>query len=105
MTKHELKIDKRWFDAVAVGAKSFEVRKDDRGFEIGDTLLISEWDPTMVEKEWGSSIESPRGDTGRKALATITYILRSEEFPVAIREGYAVLGIRILGTFGFSFED
>lgn len=105
MTKHELKIDGRWFDAVAVGAKSFEIRKDDRGFAVGDTLLISEWDSTLVQKEWDNTLETPVGKTGRKALATITYILRSEEFPIAIKEGYAVLGIKILGTHDFSLKD
>lgn len=105
MTKHELKIDKRWFDAVAVGAKSFEVRKDDRGFEVGDTLLFSEWDSVLVEKDWDNSLKTPRGETGRKALATITFILRSEEFPIAIKEGYVVLGIKILGTHDFSLKD
>lgn len=106
MTKHALKIDEQWFDAVAAGTKNFEVRKNDRDFKVGDTLLIEEWDSKVVDK--GEGYESqfgPRGYTGRKAVATITFILRAEEFPIAIKEGYAVLGIKILETRGFLFTD
>ncbi len=106
MTKHTLKIDEQWFDAVAVGTKNFEVRKNDRDFKVGDTLLIEEWDSTVIDK--GEGYESqfgPRGCTGRRAVATITFILRAEEFPIAINEGYAVLGIKVLATSGFPFTD
>lgn len=37
---HELKTDPEVFDAVARGEKTFEIRKDDRGFSVGDTLLL-----------------------------------------------------------------
>ena len=67
--------------------------------------MISKWDSVLVEKKWDNSLKTPRGETGRKALATITFILRSEEFPIAIKEGYAVLGIKILGTHDFSLKD
>ena len=106
MTKHALKINEQWFDAVAVGTKNFEVRKNDRDFKVGDTLLIEEWDSTVVDK--GEGYESqfgPRGYTGRKAVATITFVLRAEEFPIAIKEGYAVLGIKVLETSGLSLKD
>lgn len=105
MTKHTLKIDEQWFDAVAVGTKNFEVRKNDRDFKVGDTLIIGEWDSTMVQKDWDNPAESPRGFTGRKALATITFVLTAEEFPIAIKEGYAVLGIKVLATNGFPFMN
>ena len=38
MTQHELKILPEYFVAVRDGIKKFEVRKDDRPFEVGDIL-------------------------------------------------------------------
>lgn len=81
MTKatHELKILPEFFDAVATGAKPFEVREDDRNFAVGDTLRLREWSPSLG------------GYTGRALARTITYKL-----PVGrcgIEPGYCVLGI------------
>lgn len=42
--EHELKCWPIYFSLLISGAKSFEVRRDDRGFEIGDTLRLREWD-------------------------------------------------------------
>lgn len=79
MTTHTLKLDSRWFDAVANGAKPFEVCRDDRGYAIGDTL-------TLIETADGS-------ETGRTAERVVTFILRAEDFPEGLKEGYAVLGV------------
>lgn len=38
--QHNLKIDRRWFDAVLEGRKKAEVRRADRGFAVGDQLLL-----------------------------------------------------------------
>ncbi|WP_331384989.1 DUF3850 domain-containing protein [Bacillus badius] len=43
--KHELKIYPQYFKAVVSGKKSFEIRKNDRDFKVGDTLLLHEFDP------------------------------------------------------------
>jgi len=87
MTVHELKIDHRWFDAVASGAKNFEVRRDDRHYQPGDVLVLREW----FDYRW-----SPYGGfyTGRAVMRRVTYVLRHEDFPEAIAEGYCVLGLR-----------
>lgn len=42
--RHELKIMPEFYEAVAWSNKSFEIRKDDRGYKCGDTLLLREWD-------------------------------------------------------------
>ena len=42
--RHELKIAPAYFDAVQAGEKTFEVRKNDRGFAKGDTVLLREWE-------------------------------------------------------------
>ena len=46
MMIHELKILPEYFEAVAGGAKSFELRKDDRGFTVGDEIILKEWNGT-----------------------------------------------------------
>jgi hypothetical protein len=42
---HELKLVQPYYDEVVSGVKSFVVRKDDRGFQLGDVLRLKEWDP------------------------------------------------------------
>lgn len=43
MKTHQLKCLPEYFDAVADGSKPFEVRYDDRNYEVGDLLRICEW--------------------------------------------------------------
>ncbi len=62
---HELKILPDYFLDVINGLKTFEIRLDDRGFEVNDLLRIREWQPC------------PPGGyyTGRETLVRVTYIL------------------------------
>lgn len=39
---HDLKIQSKYFDAIASGEKRFEVRKNDRLYQVGDTLRLHE---------------------------------------------------------------
>jgi len=66
MTIHELKCWPEGFQAVLDGRKPFEVRKDDRGFDVGDTLHLREYQPVS--------------DTysGRETDVRVTYIYRGE---------------------------
>ncbi|AYV11533.1 MULTISPECIES: DUF3850 domain-containing protein [Shewanella] len=43
-TEHHLKIDPELFDAVRRRDKTAEIRRDDRGFNIGDVLIIYPFD-------------------------------------------------------------
>lgn len=45
MSVHELKTWPEPFDAVWRGEKHHEVRVDDRGYRVGDELLLQEWEP------------------------------------------------------------
>lgn len=48
----EIHILKTWpiyFDAVKRGEKTFEVRRDDRGFQKGDIVVLKRFDPTRAE--------------------------------------------------------
>ena len=84
MTVHELKIAPKWFEAVVRDDKRFEVRKSDRSYNVGDFLQLNEWDDEREEF------------TGRRTVATIIYILTSEDFPQGIRDGYSIIGFKHL---------
>lgn len=67
MKTHELKTWPKWFrdlGPLAVAPKTFEVRRDDRGFEPGDLLNLREWNPDTQEY------------TGKEAHGVIGYVLR-----------------------------
>lgn len=79
MVIHHLKTWPGFFQAVRDGRKQFEVRKDDRGFQIGDRLHLQEWDPDTQEY------------TGRSHIMTVTYRLPGPGF--GIEDGFVVLGL------------
>jgi len=45
--KHELKIRPQFYEYVVSGRKTFEYRKNDRGFQPGDIVVLREWDPKI----------------------------------------------------------
>ncbi len=79
MKVHELKIDPKYFDEIVDGIKTFEVRKNDRNFKVGDHLLLK-----VFDKERGFY-------SGNNVTVKITYILDDQEF---LRENYVILGIK-----------
>ena len=71
-----------YYQAVRKRTKTFEIRKDDSDYEIGDILELQEWDG----KEY----------TGHKISREITYILRDcPEYDLA--EGFCILAIQPIG--------
>ncbi len=70
MRTHELKTWPSPFQDVWDGRKLHEVRVDDRGYAVGDVLVLNEYDPSRASL--GALI--PRGFTGRKIFAKVTYI-------------------------------
>lgn len=73
---HKLKILPQYFDEVSSLNKSFEIRKDDRDYQIGDWVLFEEF----ADGEY----------TGRKfGCVQISYILRNvSEYGLA--DGYCI---------------
>jgi len=45
MTVHDLKIYPEFWEDIATGKKTFEVRKNDRDYHVGDILLMRKFDP------------------------------------------------------------
>lgn len=45
MKTHILKTWPEYFEKIISGEKTFEIRKNDRDFEIGDELILREYDP------------------------------------------------------------
>ncbi|TWG61480.1 uncharacterized protein DUF3850 [Bacillus subtilis J26] len=43
MVVHHLKIYPEYYDAVLKDVKKFEIRKNDRFYMVGDTLVLHEW--------------------------------------------------------------
>ena len=40
MTTHTLKVPAEYADAIVNGTKTFEIRKNDRGFKVGDKIVF-----------------------------------------------------------------
>lgn len=81
---HQLKCEAKYFNDLVNGRKTFEVRKNDRDFHVGDYLGINELTkhPCNAEKE--------HKPTGRCAIFRISYIL---DDPKYMKDGFVVLGI------------
>ncbi len=73
---HEIKIAASYYDDVTSGRKRFELRKNDRGYKVGDSLKMLEF--------------ADGRHTGRIIDADIIYML--EEY-AGLEEGYCILGI------------
>ena len=62
---HELKIWPQYFEAVRSGVKRYEVRSNDRVFQVGDEINLREWDP------------APAAYTGRTVSVKIVHVTDS----------------------------
>jgi hypothetical protein len=79
---HELKTWPEYFQEVEAGRKTFEIRKNDRGFKVGDTLWLREYTPGV-------------GLTGRDCRRVVSYLTDYEQQP-----GYVVMALSSSSTPG-----
>lgn len=63
MKVHELKCWPEFFEPILTGAKTFDLRKDDRHYHVGDVLHLREWEPNTAKY------------SGRECRKCVTYIL------------------------------
>jgi len=85
---HRLKTWPQFFQDVSDGVKTFELRKDDRGFSVGDVLILMEFDPY---KKGGCY-------SGRAISRLVMYKLDAASFS-GIEKGYCILGLGVLPRF------
>lgn len=88
MTEHKLKTWPRYWDAIASGYKTFEVRLNDRAFQTGDILLLEQYNPETRRYVTDSFQIDAKIKTIRKR---ITFLLQGGQF--GIEPGYCVLGL------------
>lgn len=81
---HELKTDPDVYRSMVSGTKTFDVRRNDRNFQPGDTVLLRELECKADEKT-----KTP-AYTGNKAKFQITYVLTGS---YGIPDDYAVLSL------------
>lgn len=84
MKVHELKTLNNHFEKVWRGLKTFEIRKDDREYHVGDILHLKEILPQGNPE---------RRFTSREILADVTHILRGGEY--GLDKDYCILSIKV----------
>ncbi len=67
---HELKIWRQYFEPILSGEKTFEYRKNDRDFKVGDFLLLREYFPKTDSY------------SGREVLVKVIYVLPVGEYVI-----------------------
>lgn len=79
LTIHNLKIQSEYYDDVITGVKRFELRKDDRGFEVGDLIVFLEYKKDVF--------------TGRVSEA-MPILYKLKDCPeYGLKDGYCILGL------------
>ena len=76
----ELKIIPPYYDNVVEGSKTFEVRKNDRYYCVGDVLILNEYLPDKQQY------------TGRRIVKVVDYIFIGGNF--GIDKDYVVMSIK-----------
>lgn len=76
--KHDLKIWPKYIREIIFGIKTFEVRKNDRGYQVGDILHLKEFDTDRNEY------------TGDSIYRKVTYILDDPQY---VKEGFVIMSL------------
>lgn len=77
---HSLKIAPEWFQAVMDGRKTFEIRRNDRDFLVGDVLHLEEYD--------AAAYGDGGGYTGRWVCRRVSFLTDYHQ-----EHGFVVLGL------------
>lgn len=125
MKIHKIKENIKYFADVLTGVKTFEIRKNDRDYEVGDILIMSAWtNDTEKYQTWGKGTYLALGTihSDKPLFSDVKYIDEpiSDYFPVSDveqadkiqakiiymtdfeqKEGYVVLGISDIKLLSF----
>lgn len=83
LTIHRLKCEAPFFDAVEAGRKTAELRRDDRGFHVGDVL-------ELIRTKGGEPTHA-----GAKFQVLVTHIIRDSDGPW-LAPGHVMMSFRPL---------
>ena len=81
MRMHDIKCWPMHYDRLIDGSKRFEVRKNDRDYQVGDKLWIREWDPKAREY------------TERDIVFLISYIMSPHSCMAAMQSDFVILSL------------
>ena len=91
MRIHRLKTLPSYFAALKIGDKTFEVRRNDRDFAVGDRLVLCEYDPSDNAETFYDGHYS-----GHELTYDVTYVMHGGRF--GLDGDYVVMGIRPVGA-------
>lgn len=98
---HELKCWPPFYWEVERGEKTFELRYNDRDYQVDELVWLREWVPSQ---EVAPSYDAEAGGwhdpgyTGESCLLRITYVLKNvpiEHHP-GLQPGYVILGVEVV---------
>lgn len=78
---HALKTWPEYYREVVNGNKTFELRKDDREFNVGDTVILQEYNPKALAKKY----------TGEEMKFKIGFVYKGTEF--GLKKGYCIFAL------------
>jgi len=84
---HYLKTWPKFFEPIARGTMPFDVRRNDRDFRAGDTVVMYEYDPDLTTDREGERY------TGREVRGIITSLMDATAFEGALGADFVALGI------------
>lgn len=93
MAVHYLKTWPSYFQAIKAGDKPFEVRRNDRDYQPGDTLILQEWDPRkgggVYTGDWlgfkaGWIVYGGAEEFGADAISPLYCVIGLAPFPEAV---------------------
>ena len=84
MGEHTLRTWPEFWDAIHDGRKTFEMRRADRDYKVGDTLCLRRWD--QVLRHFTHPTETIRCE--------VTYVMTGGQF--GLRHGFVCMGIRVI---------
>jgi hypothetical protein len=94
MAEHHLKTWPPQFQAVLDRAKTFEWRRNDRQYAVGDLLILEEFVPAEIERDGEVWVEKePAHYTGRKTIVRVLHIM-DEGF--GLPDGFVIMSLDFL---------
>jgi hypothetical protein len=81
VAEHRLKTWPQFFRAIKSGTKTFEVRKNDRDYHVGDTLVLLEYD--ALNNKF----------SGEELRKRVTYMLDPVDEFFGVKPGYVVMAL------------